>query len=232
MSAALASCLAVPQMFGRWRTVHACKRPSLLWGGGRRLARRSSGNPFKAIGGCLDAVHPCPAPLPPSCCMRPAPSSCVGAAMAAMASRASALHLPPQSGRDAAFLTPGTRATVRPLMSVAAPHLLEEFAPELNGTLDPGTLTTGSGRKVWWQCRTGCSNCGRHHNWQVPTVMGLQVSGSQDQCLVTPHRHMHMRDWAAQDTVAYERSKLTAHVQHAVQQQNLLLWLLVPELEF
>ena len=111
-------------------------------------------------------------------------------------------------------------------MSVAAPHLLEEFAPELNGALDPETLTTGSGRKVWWQCRSGCSNCGRHHNWQVPTVMGLQVRVT-DQCLVTPLRQMHMRDWTAQDTVADERSKATAHVQHAV--QNLLPSLLVPE---
>ena len=71
----------------------------------------------------------------------------------------------------------------RPLLSEAAPHLLKEFATGLNGTLDPETITTGSGRRLWWQCRHGCRTCGHQHQWQV----GLWSQRKQTLCMHVIH---------------------------------------------
>ena len=40
------------------------------------------------------------------------------------------------------------------------PRLMREWNFEKNGTLDPSTITVGSGAKVWWRCSKG-------HEWQA-----------------------------------------------------------------
>ena len=42
----------------------------------------------------------------------------------------------------------------------SVPKLASEWHPVKNGELTPFNVTTGSSRKVWWQCPTG-------HEWQA-----------------------------------------------------------------
>lgn len=52
------------------------------------------------------------------------------------------------------------------------PNIASEWHPTLNGALTPQDVTSGSGRRVWWQCAVG-------HVWRtaVYTRTGAQRSG-------------------------------------------------------
>ena len=72
-------------------------------------------------------------------------------------------------------------------LMAANPHLAKEWHPKKNGSLTSKDVTTGSGKKIWWQCNKG-------HEWQA--VVRNRSSGNgcpycsgkavcEDNCLQT-----------------------------------------------
>jgi hypothetical protein len=51
------------------------------------------------------------------------------------------------------------------------PALMRQWHPELNGNLDPKTLTKGSHRAVWWQCSEG-------HTWKTVVYARTKENGT------------------------------------------------------
>ena len=56
----------------------------------------------------------------------------------------------------------GRVATPETAFPARYPHLLDQWAGDLNGDLDPATLLPGSNRRVWWRCPTDPD-----HMWQA-----------------------------------------------------------------
>lgn len=59
------------------------------------------------------------------------------------------------------------------------PQLAEQWHPTLNGSLTPEMVTTGSHKKVWWQCSVG-------HVWKA--VVYSRAGKAQSGCPVCAGR--------------------------------------------
>jgi hypothetical protein len=62
------------------------------------------------------------------------------------------------------------KATGQYNLGVIHPGLAKEWHPTRNGDLNPRNVTPGSGKKVWWICRSG-------HEWESPIYSRSRGSG-------------------------------------------------------
>ena len=76
----------------------------------------------------------------------------------------------------------GHRASPDNCLAAVYPELISEWDKERNGSLTPGDVTAGSGKRIWWTCGT----CG--HSWQA-TVRGRIKSKGCPVCCRKQIRH-------------------------------------------
>lgn len=91
-----------------------------------------------------------------------------------------------QRGRGCPYCS-GQRVNVTNSLATLNPILSEQWHPTKNGTLTPDQVTTGSGKKVWWQCKQGhewqAIICERHRGKNCPYCENLKAC--YDNCLST-----------------------------------------------
>lgn len=62
------------------------------------------------------------------------------------------------------------KATEKYNLGLLKPDLAKEWHPTRNSSLNPRTVTPGSGKKVWWLCTNG-------HEWEAPVYSRSRGSG-------------------------------------------------------
>ena len=77
--------------------------------------------------------------------------------------------------------------TVLPLLD-SRPDLVEQWHPTRNTTVNPATVSIGSGYNAWWQCKRHLAICGNVHEWQATVYnrarrsLGCPICAGQRPC--------------------------------------------------
>jgi hypothetical protein len=105
-------------------------------------------------------------------------------------------------------------------LAVVSPEIAAQWHPTKNGTLTPGAVTWGSGRRVWWKCLEGPDHewqtaiANRHMGNRCPFCMNRKVSVTNSLAVIEPK--------VAAEWHPTRNGRLTAH--HVTRGAHHLVW--------